>query len=70
MKNAGVVLKSNSEVKSIEESAGIKTVHYKDGSTGAFDCVLYAIGRTPRSNELNLESTGLKANKHGYMDVD
>lgn len=71
MKNAGITLKGNTEVVSITAAEGVKTLQYKDGnSETGFDCVLYAIGRVPRCEEINLEKTGLKPNPRGYIDTD
>lgn len=58
----------------VKSSDGTFEIHAKvDGKdvvTGGFDCVLMGIGRAPRSKELALETTGIKVNGPGFIEVD
>lgn len=46
------------------------TVQLEDGRTFSAECVLWAIGRGPLTDSLGLERTGIKLNKHGFIEVD
>ncbi|KAJ1680332.1 Glutathione reductase [Spiromyces aspiralis] len=50
------------------------TLHYKqddaDKTAGPFDCVLWAVGRHPNTEGLNLEAIGVKTNERGYVVGD
>ena len=44
-----------------------------DGATqvlGGFDCILYAVGREPRTEELGLDKAGVNLAKSGHIIVD
>ncbi|MCY4227160.1 MAG: glutathione-disulfide reductase [Gammaproteobacteria bacterium] len=48
-------------------------IEYEDteGNTrGGFDCVIWAIGRHPNTQCLNLENAGLSTNERGFIDTD
>ena len=47
-----------------------KLVTFKDGSQLTVDCVLYATGRNPNTQDLNLESAGVELGKKGEIKVD
>jgi len=50
--------------------AGI-TIAFKDGSTqGPFDQVLWAVGRTPATHQLNLPAAGVSTVASGHIPVD
>jgi pyruvate/2-oxoglutarate dehydrogenase complex dihydrolipoamide dehydrogenase (E3) component len=45
-------------------------VTLSDGSTVVVDEVVVAAGRTPNSDAIGLDSVGVAANEHGFLDVD
>ena len=61
----------NSEITEIsEDSAGKRVVSYADGSQKTYDCVLYATGRKPRTENLGLENTRVALDASGFIEVD
>ena len=67
----GVKLLLNSDISSIELTGEKqKLVTFKDGSQLTVDCVLYATGRNPNTQDLNLESAGVELGKKGEIKVD
>jgi len=61
----------NSEITEIsEDSAGKRVVSYADGSQKTYDCVLYATGRKPRTENLGLENTRVALDARGFIEVD
>jgi pyruvate/2-oxoglutarate dehydrogenase complex dihydrolipoamide dehydrogenase (E3) component len=49
---------------------GEVTVTLDDGTTVVADEILVAAGRTPNSDDLGLDTVGVTANPHGYVEVD
>ena len=49
---------------------GPVSVHLSDGSSVTADEILCALGRTPRTEELGLETVGVKVDERGYVEVD
>jgi dihydrolipoamide dehydrogenase len=49
---------------------GEVTVSLADGTEVTADEVVVAAGRTPNSDDLGLETVGVAANQHGFIDVD
>jgi glutathione reductase (NADPH) len=72
MKMHGPTLVPHSEVtKLFKEKDGTITLTLADGRTmGGYDCVLFAIGRTPATADLGLEGAGVKLNNKGQIIVD
>ena len=71
MQKKGVKLQLNSDIKSIELTAqGQRLVTFNDGSTLTVDCVLYATGRVPNTQDLNLDKAGVALGKKGQISVD
>ncbi len=58
----------------IEDSGnGIKTLHYKDTNGEATldaDCIVWAIGRSPKTANIGLDKVGVKLNDKGHVVVD
>lgn len=72
IKKHGPTLETNATVAKVQLAEdGTKTLTLKNGKvlTG-FDCVLFAIGRTPSTKNLGLETCGVKLNKRGQIVVD
>ena len=78
---AGVDVRLGTTVERVERTApqdtgegrvhgGAVTVTLSDGSTVVVDEIVVAVGRTPNSDALGLDSVGVAADQHGYLDVD
>ncbi len=61
----------NTNVRSISktDNAALQ-VTFTDDSTLEVDCVLYATGRSPRTQGLGLENTRVRTGKGGFIEVD
>jgi len=71
MKNAGINIVPNSNLKEISLSNGKKIVHLTNNTNlEGFDCVLIAIGRSANTDGLNLDKIGIKLNEQGFITVD
>lgn len=71
MQKKGVNLQLETDIESIElTSNGTKRVEFKDGQQMEVDCVLYATGRTPNTNGLNLAQLGIDVGAKGEIKVD
>ncbi|MEG9225516.1 dihydrolipoyl dehydrogenase family protein [Aeromicrobium sp. Sec7.5] len=46
------------------------TLHLDDGSTVAFDRLLLAVGRTPRTRDIGLDRIGVEVDDRGFVVVD
>lgn len=70
----GVHLHKNSSQSKVEDLGnGMKKLYYKDQngeSSMEVDTVLWAIGRAPETEKLNLDITGVKSNEKGHIIVD
>lgn len=70
----GIKVHKKATLTKIEDIGnGWKRVHYNgaDGSrTGDFDCILWAIGRSPNVERLNLEVTNVQLNTKKHIKVD
>lgn len=73
-KRLGVIFHTNSSQSKLEDIGnGKKKLHYKDSegeSTMEVDTVLWAIGRAPELEKLNLEVTKVEQNDKGHIKVD
>mgnify|MGYP006271779229 CR=1 FL=1 len=72
MSKAGVSVLTHLHMDAIERDAnGCLTLHTRDGHryTG-FDAVVWATGRLPNTQSLNLAATGLQADDDGHLQVD
>jgi|TARA_R110002072_G_scaffold49277_33_gene134072 glutathione reductase (NADPH) len=70
MVKKGVDLRFKTLVKKIEKSAGGLAATLSDGTVEEVDQVLYAIGRTPNTDGLGLETAGVETNGLGAIKVD
>lgn len=58
------------EVTKVEKNDDKYTLHFKDGTTHETDLVLWATGRTPNVENLNLEAAGVELTDQGFIKVD
>lgn len=72
MTKAGISIVAGVEVERVERDAdGLCTLYTKGGrGVSGFDCVLWAIGRDPNTEDLNLAAAGVKTSPEGFVVVD
>lgn len=76
MQNVGVNFVFDSDVRAISQDtfeASPKKVKYLSGGEKGekqFDCVLWAVGREPNIDGLNLKAAGVTTKENGYIVVD
>ena len=56
--------------KVVKNSDGTLTLFLEDGRSQTVDCLVWAIGRVPMTDQLNLEAAGVKTNSKGFIEVD
>ncbi|GKX50811.1 glutathione-disulfide reductase [Budvicia aquatica] len=67
----GPMLHTESIPKSITKNAdGSLTLALENGTEQVVDCLIWAIGREPATDNINLEAAGIKTNERGYIPVD
>ncbi|MEM6051938.1 glutathione-disulfide reductase [Erwinia sp. P7711] len=54
----------------IKNGDGSLTLKLANGKDQTVDCLVWAIGREPMTDNLNLDVTGVKLNEKGYISVD
>ncbi|BDS11758.1 dihydrolipoyl dehydrogenase [Aureispira anguillae] len=74
-KKAGMGIKTSSAVTQVDtKGKGCKVTikHNKTGKEEVIECdvVLSAVGVVPNTENIGLESLGIKTNKHGFIEVD
>lgn len=76
MQNVGVQFVFDADVREITqdsfEGSPKKVKYLSDGVEGEkdFDCVLWAVGREPNVDGLNLKAAGVASKHNGYIVVD
>jgi len=71
MNTEGPLLHTESIPKAIvKNDDGSLTLHLENGNDFVVDCLVWAIGREPETDNLNLSVTGVKTNEKGYIEVD
>lgn len=56
--------------KVVKEENGSLTLHFANGSTHNTDLLIWAIGRKPTTDKINLQATGVATTETGYIKVD
>ncbi|BFQ93363.1 glutathione-disulfide reductase [Gallibacterium anatis] len=56
--------------KVVKNDDGSLTLFLEDGRSQTVDCLVWAIGRVPVTDQLNLEAAGVKTNSKGFIEVD
>ncbi|MGC9128181.1 MAG: FAD-dependent oxidoreductase, partial [Acidithiobacillus sp.] len=71
MAGAGITLLPQRQVAGLARDADGLALHFADGeSLQGLDTVLWAVGRRPRSRDLNLAEVGVYPDEEGYVPVD
>jgi glutathione reductase (NADPH) len=65
--NQGIRIHLNTEVLKIKDN---KTIITNNGELEGFDCIIWAIGRAPALDNLQLNNVGITPNDNGFLDVD
>ena len=56
--------------KIVKENDNSLTLHTEDGRLVNIDTLVWAIGRTPKTGDINLKAAGVEVNERGYIPVD
>jgi len=70
MVKRGIILKTESVVRSIEQVGGHYSLRLAGGETIETDLVMYATGRKPKTSGIGLEEAGVELNDKGAIVVD
>lgn len=71
MNSEGPTLHTESTPKAVVKNAdGSLTLKLENGKEQTVDCLVWAIGREPMTDNLNLDVTGVQLNEKGYISVD
>ena len=53
-----------------KQADGSLVLHFENGQSVETDCVIWAIGRTPSTDAINLEAAGVETDARGYIPVN
>ena len=71
MNAEGPTLHTQAVPKAVVKNAdGSLTLQLEDGRSQTVDCLIWAIGREPATDNFNLAATGVKTDEKGYIVVD
>ncbi|NJD00308.1 glutathione-disulfide reductase [Candidatus Erwinia dacicola] len=71
MNSEGPTLHTESIPKAVVKNTdGSLTLQLENGKEQTVDCLVWAIGREPMTDNLNLDVTGVKLNEKGHISVD
>ncbi len=71
MDKEGIELHTHTVIKEvIKNGDGSLTIDLEDGRTNTVDCLIWAVGREPATDKINLEVTGVETNSIGKIKVD
>lgn len=70
MPKKGVDLRFTCQIERIEKTSSGLLVSFSDGTRSEFDEVLYAVGRSPNTENLGLEKAGVALTAKGAIKVD
>ena len=71
MDKEGPTLHTHSVPKEVvKEADGTITLHFENGESHNTDVLIWAIGRKPTTDKINLAATGVETNDRGYIKVD
>lgn len=71
MQNTGVKIVTETLIRGLEKNVGkIDILTYEGQRHAGFDCVIWAIGRRPLTEKLDLHAAGVFADEQGYIPTD
>ena len=68
--NQGIQLHANSVPKEVHQRANGYELVFENGKSIEVEEIIWAIGRTPNSNHINLEKANIETDNHGAIIVD
>ena len=71
MQQDGITLHTHAIPNEVVKNAdGSVTLKLEDGREQTVDCLIWAIGREPTTDKINLQAAGVEANARGFVKVD
>jgi len=70
MAKKGVTIKTQADVARIDKTGDRLSVTLKSGETVACDAIMYATGRSPKTDGMGLKEVGVKLKQNGAIEVD
>ena len=71
MQQDGITLHTHAIPKEVLKNAdGSVTLNLADGRAQRVDCLIWAIGREPATDKINLQAVGVETNERGFIKVD
>ena len=71
MQQDGITLHTHAIPNEVVKNAdGSVTLKLEDGREQTVDCLIWAIGREPTTDKINLHAAGVEANARGFVKVD
>jgi len=71
MNAEGPTLHTHAVPKAVVKNAdGSLTLDLEDGRSQTVDCLIWAVGREPATDNFNLAATGVRTSEKGYIEVD
>jgi len=71
MQQDGITLHTHAIPKEVVKNAdGSVTLNLEDGREQRVDCLIWAIGREPATDKINLQAVGVETNERGFIKVD
>ena len=67
----GIELLTHSTPSKVEkQDDGSLVLHFENGNKVETDCIIWAIGRTPSTDKINIEAAGVERDAYGYIPVN
>jgi glutathione-disulfide reductase len=71
MQQDGITLHTHAIPKEVVKNTdGSVTLNLEDGREQRVDCLIWAIGREPATDKINLQAVGVETNERGFIKVD
>ena len=71
MQQDGITLHTHAIPKEVVKNEdGSVTLNLEDGREQRVDCLIWAIGREPATDKINLQAVGVETNERGFIKVD
>ena len=71
MQQDGITLHTHAIPKEVVKNTdGSVTLNLEDGREQRVDCFIWAIGREPATDKINLQAVGVETNERGFIKVD
>ncbi|KNE84966.1 glutathione-disulfide reductase [Aggregatibacter aphrophilus] len=71
MQQEGITLHTHAIPKEVVKNTdGSVTLNLEDGRAQRVDCLIWAIGREPATDKINLQAVGVETNERGFIKVD